>query len=233
MWKVPNLQPLELHATNSEIQSVRDQDHEINLNLIMFYYAWFYFNFCKMLVGSNEPVALYVDASIKGLDVALFQNNKPIAFASKALTPAETRYATIERELLAVVYDCEKFHSYLYGRSIVVKTDHRLLEQIHKRNLMQVPPSLQRMMLYLQLYDCVVKYLPGGEMVTADTLSRLSPLDDFEVPDMNVKIHHLIRITPAKMEEFKEELQKMKPYSFYPIRLYKFGPIEWGKLTQH
>lgn len=99
MWKVPNLQPLDLHATNSEIQSVRDQDHEINLNLIMFYYAWFYFNFCKMLVGSNEPVALYVDASIKGLDVALFQNNKPIAFASKALTPAETRYATIEREL--------------------------------------------------------------------------------------------------------------------------------------
>ena len=85
-----------------------------------------------MLVGSNEPVALHVDASIKGLDVALFQNNKPIAFASKALTPAETRYATIERELLAVVYDCEKFHSYLYGRSIVVKTDHRLLEQIHK-----------------------------------------------------------------------------------------------------
>ena len=61
-----------------------------------------------MLVGSNEPVALHVDASITGLDVALFQNNKPIAFASKALTPAETRYATIERELLAVVYDCEK-----------------------------------------------------------------------------------------------------------------------------
>ena len=63
-------------------------------------------------------------------------------------------------------------------------------------------------------------------MVTADTLSHLSPLDEFEVPDMNVKIHHLIRITPAKMEEFKEELQKMKPYSFYPIRIYKVCPIE-------
>ena len=33
-------------------------------------------------------------------------------------------------------------------------------------------------------------------------------MDEFEVPDMNVKIHHLIRITPAKMEEFKEESSK-------------------------
>jgi len=156
----------------------------------------------------NEPVVLHVDASSKGLGAALFQENKPIAFASKALTPAETRYANIERELLAVVYGCEKFHSYLYGRSFVVKTDHRPLEQIHKKNLMQAPPRLQRMLLRLQPYDCVIKYLPGKEMVTADALSRLSPLDEYEVSDMNVKVHHLIRITPAKMEEFKEETAK-------------------------
>ena len=90
----------------------------------------------------------------------------------------------------------------------MVKTDHRPLEQIHKKNLMQAPPRLQRMPLRLQPYDCVVKYLPGREMVTADALSRLSPLDEFEVSDMNVKVHHLIRITPAKMEEFKQETAK-------------------------
>ena len=156
----------------------------------------------------KEPVVLHVDASIKGLGAALFQNDKPIAFASKALTPAETRYANIERELLAVVYGCEKFHSYLYGRSFVVKIDHRPLEQIHKKNLMQAPPRLQRMLLRPEPYDCIVKYLPGREMVTADAQSRLSPLDEFEVSDMNVKVHHLIRITPAKMEEFKEETAK-------------------------
>jgi len=81
----------------------------------------------------NEPVVLHVETSIKGLGAALFQNNKPIAFASKALTHAETRYANIERELLAVVYGCEKFHSYLYGRSFVVKTDHRPLNRSIKR----------------------------------------------------------------------------------------------------
>ena len=81
----------------------------------------------------NEPVALHVDASIKGLGAALFQNNRPIAFASKAFTLTKTRYANIERELLAVVCGCEKFYSYLYGRSLVVKTEHRPLKQILKK----------------------------------------------------------------------------------------------------
>ena len=91
---------------------------------------------------------------------------------------------------------------------LCVKTDHRPLEQIHKKNLMQAPPRLQRMLMRLQPYDCEIKYLPGKQMVTADALSRLSPLDEFEVPDMKVKVHHLITITPAKMQEFKDETSK-------------------------
>lgn len=54
-----------------------------------------------------------VDASMKGLGTALTQDRKPVAFASKALTDAESTYANIERELLADVYICEKFtHTY-------------------------------------------------------------------------------------------------------------------------
>ena len=168
----------------------------------------------------NETVVLHVDASIKGLGAALFQNNRPIALASKALTPAETRYANIERELLAVVYGCEKFHSYLYGTSFLVQSDHRFPEQIHKKNLTQAPPRLQRMLLRLSPYDCVIKYLPGRETVT-----RLSPLDEFEALDMNVKVHHLVRITPAPLlqqlsqqvvqgwpDSVKEVDQTAKPY---------------------
>ena len=47
-------------------------------------------------------------------------------------------------------------------------------------------------------------------MVTADALSHLSSLDEFEVPDMNVNVHHLIRIFPAKMQEFKDDAGKDK-----------------------
>ena len=53
------------------------------------------------------PVTIQVSASQVGLGTALLQNNKPIAFASKALTDAECKYANIEREMLAVVFGAE------------------------------------------------------------------------------------------------------------------------------
>ena len=64
----------------------------------------------------NKPVTLQCDASLKGLGACIIQEGKPIAFASKSLMDTETRYANIERELLAIVFGCEKFHTYLYGR---------------------------------------------------------------------------------------------------------------------
>ena len=60
-----------------------------------------------------------VDASIKGFRDSLLQDKKPTAFASKALTDAESQYADIKRELLNVVYGCDWFHPFLYGQSIV------------------------------------------------------------------------------------------------------------------
>ena len=172
-----------------------------------------------------------MDASSKGLGAALFQKTKPIAFASNVLTPAETRYANIEQELLAVVYGCEKFHSYLDGKPFVVKTDHRPLEQIHNNNLMKAPPRLQRMLLCPQPCDCVIKYLSGREMVTADALSRLSPMDEFEVSDMNVKVHHLIRITPAEMEKFKEQTAKDETLQLLSRQVIKGWPDSGKKIV--
>ena len=93
-----------------------------------------------------KETILQVDACIKGLGAALTQDRKPLAFASKALTYVESRYANIERELLAVVYGCKKFHTYLYGRSFTVHTDYKPLESIHLKHLTAAPPHLQRML---------------------------------------------------------------------------------------
>ena len=92
---------------------------------------------------------LQVDASMKSLGASLTQDGKPVAFASKALTDVESRYANIERELLAVVYGYEKFHTYLYGRSFTIHTDHKPLESIHLKHLTTAPARFQRMLLRL------------------------------------------------------------------------------------
>jgi len=84
---------------------------------------------------------------MKGLGAALTQDYKPVVFTSKAQTDVEARYTNIERELLAVVYGCEKFHTYLYGRSFTVYTDHEPFESIHLKQLTAAPPPLQRMLL--------------------------------------------------------------------------------------
>jgi len=63
----------------------------------------------------KEELTLQCDASLTGLGASLLQNGQPIAFASRALTDVETRYAQIEKEMLAVVFGLERFHQYTYG----------------------------------------------------------------------------------------------------------------------
>ena len=121
----------------------------------------------------QEEVTLQCDASQSGLGAAMMQNGQPVAYASRALTSAETRYAQIEKELLAVVFVCDHFDAYIYGRSrINIETDHKPLESIVLKPLNDAPKRLQRMLLQLQKYNLQWKYKKGTSMFLADTLSR-------------------------------------------------------------
>ncbi|GFN85683.1 retrovirus-related pol polyprotein from transposon 297-like protein [Plakobranchus ocellatus] len=122
------------------------------------------------------------DASSTGLGACLLQEGRPVAYASRALTECETRYAQIEREMLAIVFAAERFSNYIYGREIEVQSDHRPLETITKKSLHTASPRLQTMMLRLMRYNLHVKYTPGSQMYIADTLSRAYMLDQ---SDMN------------------------------------------------
>ena len=59
----------------------------------------------------RKPVTVQADASQRGLGACLLQDGQPIAYASKSLTDTETRYANIERELLAIVFTCQRFNT--------------------------------------------------------------------------------------------------------------------------
>ena len=161
----------------------------------------------------TKPVLTQVDASKSGLGAAVIQSNMPVAYASRALTETEKRYAQIEKELLAVVFECNRFSQYIYGQPVTVESDHQPLETIMKKSLDKAPARLQRMMLNLQHYDVVVKYKPGKELYVADTLSRahLSSHPEEDTLDLEHHVSSVISALPIsddKLTEIRTETQK-------------------------
>ena len=104
---------------------------------------------------TNPPVLKFfdagkpVDASKSGLGAACLQDHAPVAFASRALSDAETRYAQIQKELLAAVFACRRFPDFIYGRRVTIEPDHKPLITIVKKPLHAAPARLQRMLLQL------------------------------------------------------------------------------------
>ena len=70
------------------------------------------------------------EASKKGLRAVLIQDDKPVIYASRALTETEQSYSNIERELLSVIFALERFHHYVYGYTAMVQTDHKPLVSV-------------------------------------------------------------------------------------------------------
>lgn len=119
-----------------------------------------------------------VDASSVALGAVLMQGGRPVEYASRTLTETQVRYGQIEKEMLAIVFACEKFHQYIYGKiGAIIETDHKPLESIFRKSLDSIPAHLQRMTLRLQGYDLCVNYKPGKFMFIRDTLSR-APLPE-------------------------------------------------------
>ena len=157
----------------------------------------------------NLPVTVQVDASLRGLGACLIQKHngehQPIAFASKSLTDAETRYANIEKGLLAIVFACQHFGTYQLGRSFIAESD-KPLEMIAMKNLANASPCLQRMLLELQIYDVTIKYRPGNQMQLANALSHCPARAAQEIKlDMRVDY---IAFTKPWIKKLKDSTQR-------------------------
>lgn len=166
------------------------------------------------LYSESVPIVVSVDASSVALGAVLLQDGRPVEFASLTLTDTQTRYAHIEKEMLAIVFGIERFRQYIYGRSdVTVHTDHKPLEALFNKPLVSVPARLQRMMMRVQGYDFKVVYTPGKNMYIADTLSR-APLNemmnDRVSSEVNVQTCFMIENIPysnKKLEVIKKETE--------------------------
>lgn len=153
----------------------------------------------------DEDLVVQCDASQTGLGACLMQGGQPLMYASRTMTSTEQAYAQIEKETLAIVFAMERFDQFTYGRTTLVQSDHKPLATIMKKPLSKAPLRLQRMLLRLQRYDILVSYLPGKDMLIADTLSRACQ------PSAKVKQTTFARIScietidlqPAELQELQ------------------------------
>jgi hypothetical protein len=119
---------------------------------------------------NTKPFEVYCDASGTGLGCVLMQDNRVIAYASRALRPHEQNYPTHDLELAAVLHALKIWRHYLMGAHCNIYTDHKSLKYIFIQadlNMRQ-----RRWLELIKDYDLEVHYHPGKANVVADALSR-------------------------------------------------------------
>ena len=127
----------------------------------------------------NNRFDIHTDASQTQLGAVISQDNKPIAFYSRKLNPAQTRYTTTEKELLSIVETLKEFRNILLGQQIRVYTDHKNLtyKQFNTDRVM-------RWRLIIEEFSPELVYIQGERNIVADALSRLDIVDkEYEFSD--------------------------------------------------
>ena len=120
------------------------------------------------------PFVLHTDASGVGLGAVLLQETpeglSTIQYASRALSAAERKYSTVERELLAIIWAVEKFRPYLEVGHFKVYSDQKSLQWVRKAR--DPTGRLARWVMRLQPFDFTIIYHAGKLNAVADALSR-------------------------------------------------------------
>jgi hypothetical protein len=118
----------------------------------------------------SKPFEVFCDALGTGLGCVLMQENRVIAYASRALQPHEKNYPTHDLELAVVVHALKLWWHYLMGNHCNIYTEHKSLKYIFTQSDLNM--KQRRWLVLIKDYDLEVHYHPGKANVVADALSR-------------------------------------------------------------
>lgn len=169
---------------------------------------------------ADAPLSVQTDASDRAIGAVLqqFVNNawQPLAFFSRALEPAQQKYSTFDRELLAVVKAIKYFQYMLEGRAFTVFTDHRPLTTAMDAKT-EKSPRQTRHLEFISQFTTDIQYVKGDANAAADALSRfnMSAIDSVEPP---WSIQEL-----ADEQKNDPELKTLTPSSS-ALKLVQFSP---------
>jgi transposase InsO family protein len=128
----------------------------------------------------NAELSLYTDASDTAMGAALHQKGdngwEPIAFFSKKLTSAQSKYSAYDKELLAVYQAIHHFRHWLEGRHFTVFTDHRPLTFAFQQKPEKCSPRQFRHLEFISQFTTDIKHISGNENIVADALSRVEAI---------------------------------------------------------
>ena len=123
----------------------------------------------------SKPFVVQTDASERGIGAVLSQegpdDEHPVAYISRKLRPRESKYATIEKEFLAIVWTVQTLQVYLRGQYFTIQTDHHPLQWLQL--VKDKNSCLTRWSLSLQPYKFKINHCRGKENTNTDTLSKL------------------------------------------------------------
>ena len=103
---------------------------------------------------------------------------KAIYYANKTFNDAQENYSTTEKEMLAMVFSCEKFRPYILGSHVIIHTDHATIKYLMAKKYAK--QRLIRWVLLLQEFDLDIKDKKGNDNVIADHLSRIEKTTEEE-----------------------------------------------------
>ncbi|CAH8485921.1 unnamed protein product [Dicrocoelium dendriticum] len=129
---------------------------------------------------TSAPLSLTTDASDTAVSAILQQLIDrrwiPLGFFSKRLQPAESRYSTFGRELLAIYLGIRHFRHYLEGRHFTVFTDHKPLTYAINGATDKYSPRETKHLDYVSQFTTDVRHVPGAVNPVADALPRIQQI---------------------------------------------------------